>query len=109
MMSIILFRIHIETTSVLLKQLPVQYLKRPTNWNYAPYSTGIVQNVTHSNISYQFMQAICITHITNIALDSSTCPSNNFIQVPSGKVALGKPVDSSGYGWDIDYGRTDME
>ena len=55
------------------------------------------------------MQTICIADITNIVLDPSTCPSNNFIQVSSGSVTLGKPVDSPGYGWDIDYGRTDIE
>ena len=34
------FRIHTETTSVLLRQLPVEALKRPTNWKYAPPSAG---------------------------------------------------------------------
>ena len=39
--SFVPFRIHIETTSVLLKQFPVEYLKRPTQWKYAPNNTGI--------------------------------------------------------------------
>lgn len=67
-------RIHIETTSVLLKQFPVEYLKRPTQWKYAP-------NNTENPVCY-----------------------NDFIKVKSGDVTFGKAVDSPDYGWDIDYG-----
>ena len=29
---------HLETSSVLIRQLPVEFVKRPDNWNYAPIS-----------------------------------------------------------------------
>lgn len=33
-------RIHLETSSVLIRQLPVEFVKRPRNWKYAPLSMG---------------------------------------------------------------------
>ena len=33
-------RIHLETSSVLIRQLPVEFVKKPDNWNYAPLSMG---------------------------------------------------------------------
>lgn len=37
-------RIHFETSSVLLRQLPVEALKAPENWQYAPTSGAISNN-----------------------------------------------------------------
>ncbi|BAZ32432.1 hypothetical protein NIES4074_49370 [Cylindrospermum sp. NIES-4074] len=37
-------RIHFETSSMLLRQLPVDRLKRPQGWNYAPSSGNIPNN-----------------------------------------------------------------
>ena len=34
-------RIHLETSSVLIRQLPVEYVKKPQNWKYAPLSMGM--------------------------------------------------------------------
>ena len=34
---------------------------------------------------------------------------NSFITVPAGRVRLGKPVNFPTYGWDCEYGETDME
>ena len=36
------YRIHFETSSVLIRQLPVEVLKKPDNWPYAPPIAGIV-------------------------------------------------------------------
>ena len=30
------FRIHLETSSVLIRQLPIDHVQKPTNWTYAP-------------------------------------------------------------------------
>ncbi|QSV56340.1 MAG: 5-histidylcysteine sulfoxide synthase [Dolichospermum sp. UKL201] len=37
-------RIHVETSSMLLRQLPVDKLKRPQGWNYAPTNGEIPHN-----------------------------------------------------------------
>ncbi|WP_026100491.1 5-histidylcysteine sulfoxide synthase [Fortiea contorta] len=37
-------RIHFETSSMLLRQLPVERLKRPQGWNYAPSSGEVAYN-----------------------------------------------------------------
>ena len=34
------YRVHIETTSVLIHQFPVDLVKKPDNCNYAPSSMG---------------------------------------------------------------------
>lgn len=37
-------RIHIETSSMLIRQLPVEKVKRPENWQYAPTNGNIPEN-----------------------------------------------------------------
>lgn len=37
-------RIHLETSSMLLRQLPIETLKRPQGWNYAPTNQEIPHN-----------------------------------------------------------------
>ena len=37
-------RIHIETSSMLFRQLPVERVKRPSNWKYAPYNSYSPKN-----------------------------------------------------------------
>jgi 5-histidylcysteine sulfoxide synthase len=64
--------VHIETSSMLIRQLPVEMLHRPAHWQYAP-ANGYTRE-------------------------------NHRITVPAGIVHLGKPQDSTTYGWDIDYG-----
>lgn len=71
--------IHIETSSMLLRQLPVERLLRPKNWQYAPINE----------------------------IEDAECPlfsKNAMVEVNGGIVKLGKPRDSSIYGWDIEYG-----
>ena len=34
-------RIHFETSSVLMRQYPVEFLKRPETWNYAPTEAAV--------------------------------------------------------------------
>jgi 5-histidylcysteine sulfoxide synthase len=44
MMAIEHQRIHVETSSVLIRQLPVAQVKCPANWKYAPTNTNIPYN-----------------------------------------------------------------
>ncbi|GET37130.1 5-histidylcysteine sulfoxide synthase [Microseira wollei] len=44
MMGIEHQRIHVETSSMLFRQLPVERVKRPSNWKYAPFNGYTPQN-----------------------------------------------------------------
>ncbi|MBN3906710.1 MAG: 5-histidylcysteine sulfoxide synthase [Nostoc sp. NMS1] len=44
MMGIEHQRIHIETSSMLIRQLPIERVKRPQNWQYAPFNGYTLQN-----------------------------------------------------------------
>ncbi len=44
MMGIEHQRIHIETSSMLIRQLPVERVKRPEGWKYAPESAQMLEN-----------------------------------------------------------------
>ena len=70
-------RIHFETSSVLIRQLPVELLCHPEGWEYAP----------------TFGQP----------------EENKIIQMPGGKVNLGKPQNDSLFGWDNEYGQLMVE
>ncbi|KAL4441833.1 hypothetical protein ABPG77_003749 [Micractinium sp. CCAP 211/92] len=70
-------RIHIETSSVLMRELPLGLLRRPPQWPAYHPSVG----------------------------DSARAPpANDLITVPAGDVTLGKPADWPTYGWDNEYG-----
>jgi 5-histidylcysteine sulfoxide synthase len=44
MMSIEHQRIHFETSSMLIRQLPIEKVSRPENWQYAPFNPDILPN-----------------------------------------------------------------
>ena len=44
MMGIDHSRVHFETSSMLLRQLPVEVLTKPENWQYAPSGNAILEN-----------------------------------------------------------------
>ncbi|WAR15417.1 hypothetical protein MAR_005522 [Mya arenaria] len=67
-------RIHLETSSVLIRQLPVAMVTKPKEWTYAPKTTGIVPQ------------------------------QNRMLRVPAQEVSFGKPRDYPAYGWDNEYG-----
>ena len=53
----------------------MEYLKRPTNWTYAPYTAD------------------------------TAVGANDFVKVPEGEVTLGKHDDYPTFGWDNEYGK----
>ncbi len=73
-------RIHLETSSVLIRELPIEHVTRPAQW---PPFQGI-ETSTRS---------------------APTPDDNSFIAVPAGKVKLGKPEDWPSFGWDNEYGQ----
>jgi 5-histidylcysteine sulfoxide synthase/putative 4-mercaptohistidine N1-methyltranferase len=75
-------RIHLETSSVLMRELPVPYLVRPPQWAPPANRDSISQKVeSHAGIR----------------------------TVPPGTVTLGKPRDFPTFGWDNEYGRREVK
>ncbi len=66
-------RIHIDTSSVLIQQLPIDFLRRPHDWRVGPASHG------------------------------DGMGENKMIAVPACEVTLGKPNNFPSYGWDNEY------
>lgn len=75
-------RIHLETSSVLFREMPLAHVQPPSNWPppAAPRTTS-----QHPIEGVHF-------------------PSNELISVKGGSVDIGKPRDHPSYGWDNEYG-----
>ncbi|XP_033758124.1 LOW QUALITY PROTEIN: ergothioneine biosynthesis protein 1-like [Pecten maximus] len=67
-------RLHLETSSVLIRQLPVTMVTKPNEWIYGPLKQG-------ENVS-----------------------SNPLITVHRDEVTFGKPDSFPSFGWDNEYG-----
>lgn len=70
-------RIHLETSSVLIRQLPLDKVRPREEWPVCPRS--------------------------------GEAPANDLLDVPAGKVVLGKDRDHRLYGWDNEYGELTAE
>ncbi|XP_078576004.1 uncharacterized protein LOC144861828 isoform X2 [Branchiostoma floridae x Branchiostoma japonicum] len=68
-------KIHIETSSVLIRQMPITMVTTPPKWKYAPASTGTSIN------------------------------KNPLQRVEGAEVTFGKPEDFPSYGWCVEYGQ----
>ena len=77
MMGIEHERIHLETTSVLIRQLPLDLVRASDDW------------------------PVCDR--------TGEAPANELLDVPGGKVALGKERSHGLYGWDNEYGRLESD
>jgi len=67
-------RIHLETSSVLIRELPIELVKKPDSWP-----------------EYFSSSSLASAH-------------NELISVPECEVSIGKPQDFPTYGWDNEYG-----
>jgi formylglycine-generating enzyme required for sulfatase activity/precorrin-6B methylase 2 len=67
-------KIHLETSSVLHRQLNIDFIKRDTVWS------------------------------KNECQTQDKAPQNDLIEVKGTLVTLGKKMDSNLYGWDLEYG-----
>lgn len=80
-------RIHLETSAVLIHELPLTLVRRPAEWpkpHPSAMRTGPAGFPPRLGRDY---------------------PANDLIGVPGQPVALGKPFDWPSYGWDNEYGR----
>ena len=68
-------RIHIETSSVLIRELPAELLEAPPEWPNYPQLA-----------------------------DTPPAQSNPWIAVPQGEARIGKPENHPTFGWDNEYG-----
>eukprot|EP00058_Branchiostoma_floridae_P017017 XP_002602505.1 hypothetical protein BRAFLDRAFT_127146 [Branchiostoma floridae] len=85
-------KIHIETSSVLIRQMPITMVTTPPKWKYAPASTV-----------YDFLSP---THTpTPTPLQGTAIQENPLVQVEGGEVTFGKPEDFPSYGWCMEYGQ----
>lgn len=75
-------RIHLETSSVLIRELDIKYVKKP-----AP----------DSHVAKYVLP-------TEIAPSRGRAPLNEMITVDAGTTVLGKPWSYPTYGWDNEYG-----
>lgn len=77
-------RIHLETSSVLIRELPVHLVSQPAQWpEPAPISSEKTSFPPQQGVDF---------------------PANNFAVVPAKSVTFGKPFDWPSYGWDNEYG-----
>ena len=77
-------RIHLETSSVLIRELPVHLVSTPPQWPKIALEANDKGN----------FPPVAGRHF----------PENNFVAVAAGAVVYGKPTNSSTYGWDNEYG-----
>ena len=76
-------RIHLETSSVLIRELPSELVAQPRNW------PDHVKKLSNSQ---------------DESLLGSNFPRNQYIEVGPCSVALGKPEEWPTFGWDNEYG-----
>ncbi len=88
-------RIHLETSSVLIRELPLRLVQRPPF--FAPlHPTARVWNPAAKN-TWQPPKA------------GQDYPSNVWQSVAAGKAVIGKPRDFPSYGWDNGYGHDERD
>jgi 5-histidylcysteine sulfoxide synthase/putative 4-mercaptohistidine N1-methyltranferase len=76
-------RIHLETSSVLIRELPLEHVKEPEAW---PEWLSAPESQNYSPVA------------------SKDFPQNELVEVAGGEVKLGKPADWPSFGWDNEYG-----
>ena len=79
-------RIHLETSSVLMRELPLKYLRAPQQWPVLPLA---------KNPPDRFARPVAGLHYP---------AENPMIDVPAQTVKVGKPRDWPTFGWDNEYG-----
>jgi 5-histidylcysteine sulfoxide synthase/putative 4-mercaptohistidine N1-methyltranferase len=84
-------RIHLETSSVLMRELPLKYLRAPSQWPRLPLA---------GKTDKRFQRPVA-------GLDYPA--QNPMIGISAGTVTLGKPVAWPTFGWDNEYGRESRE
>jgi len=77
-------RIHLETSAVLMRELPLPHLGRPDGW-VALHPSAPATDVFEPEEGRDY-------------------PRNGMVPVEGGEVTVGKPADWPSFGWDNEYG-----
>lgn len=85
-------RIHLETSSVLIRELPVQLLKRHPGFPALPSGTKIFQEGT----TWQN------------PISGKDYPANAWVKREAADVVIGKDENFPSFGWDNEYGRREV-
>lgn len=90
-------RIHLETSSVLMREMPLIYLKKPRQWpdHLKANTLSFSDSVSNSSDS------------TSIVSNGRV--ENRFVEVKAGSVEIGKPLSEPTFGWDNEYGKRIVE
>lgn len=78
-------RIHIETSSVLIRELPLAFLRKPEMWP-AYHASSTLPSGT-------------------VPAEGQDYPANGLVEVAGERVVLGKPLAYPSFGFDNEYGR----
>lgn len=77
-------RIHLETSSVLIREFPLELVARPAEWpSNAPLKNELIGSMPVSDQNYH---------------------ENSIAKIEACEVTFGKPADWPTYGWDNEYG-----
>jgi 5-histidylcysteine sulfoxide synthase len=82
-------RIHLETSSVLIRELPLRLVRKPSHWP-------------------QFMSVQRPTHPSN-PIAGEHYPNNSMEPISATGVAVGKPLAVDTFGWDNEYGSRELQ
>ncbi len=77
-------RIHLETSSVLVRELPVRLLRRPEAW--PPLHPSVPRTAPP------------------VPVEGRDFPAPAWVELPGGEVVAGKPATVATYGWDNESG-----
>jgi 5-histidylcysteine sulfoxide synthase/putative 4-mercaptohistidine N1-methyltranferase len=77
-------RIHLETSSVIMRQMPLRHLRRPEDLSAAE------------------------ARIWRACTQTGPAPANPWIDFPAVDVTMGKPATDDTYGWDNEYGTEEV-
>jgi 5-histidylcysteine sulfoxide synthase len=83
-------RIHLETSSVLIRELPLRLVQRPPYFAPLPQTARVLDPAARN--SWQAPKA------------GQDYPVNVWQKVSAGQTIIGKPRDFPSYGWDNEYG-----
>ncbi|KNC48252.1 generic methyltransferase [Thecamonas trahens ATCC 50062] len=84
-------RIHLETSSVLIRELPLSLVRRPLTWPVDHPSATQAQPTANPVAGVDF-------------------PTNEFVSIkPDGPVVLGRPDSHSGFSWDNEFGSKSID
>ncbi|HWU42367.1 MAG TPA: 5-histidylcysteine sulfoxide synthase, partial [Bdellovibrio sp.] len=90
-------KIHFETSSVLIRELPIELVETPKYW--APLHPSASLHITSSSAS-----TASTSQTTPRPQAGKDFPLNEWIKVSGRAVKYGKATNESSYGWDNEYG-----